>query len=160
MAQEELIATVTALLRLSRAQRALTERNRELEAAQEEAARTRAIAEQVLDLSIALTTAGTPREVADAVCRRAPAMFGAVGAIVARCAADGVHVELLGASDLADGVRAEWARFPWTRRFRSPTSSARARRSSSSRATTGWRATRRSHPSPNPAGIAPTPSRR
>ncbi len=109
---DELVASVGALLRLSRAQRSLSERNRELEAAQEEATRRHAVAEQVLALSIALSTAGTPREVADAVCLHASRMFGAAGAVIARRSADGAHVELLSATDMGDEVRSAWSRFP------------------------------------------------
>ncbi len=116
VAPEELLASVAALLRLSRAQRALTERNRELEAAHDEATRKRALAEQVLELSIALSTAGTPREVAEAVCSHATTMFGAAGAVIARRSSDGQHVELLAATELEEDVRAAWARFPLTAR--------------------------------------------
>jgi signal transduction histidine kinase len=109
---EELIANVRALLRLSRAERALHQRNLELEAATADAIYAKEIAERVLALSIALANATALDDVATAVVRHATSMFHAAGAVLTRHLPDSANLEILAASDMPEDVRASWRQFP------------------------------------------------
>jgi signal transduction histidine kinase/DNA-binding response OmpR family regulator len=109
---EELVAHVRALLRLSHTERALRERNVELETATQDADRARAIAERALALAVALSKVATPQEIAEAVIAHATAIFDAVGAVIVRHEAGTDELEILGADNMSPDVRSAWHRFP------------------------------------------------
>ena len=109
---DELVAQVRALLRLSRTERALRERNVELEMATRDAERARVIAERALALSVALSKIATPQEVAEAVIDHTRTIFDAVGAVIVRHEALTDELEILGADNMSDDVRSAWQRFP------------------------------------------------
>jgi signal transduction histidine kinase len=61
--------------------------------------------------STALSRATTEGEVAEAVVIHATAVFGAVGAVIARVSPDGEHLEIMSAGAMPDEIRDEWRRF-------------------------------------------------
>lgn len=109
---DELVAQVRALLRLSHTERALRERNIELEVATQDADRARAIAERALALAVTLSKVATPQEVAEAVIQHATMIFDAVGAVIVRHEAGTDELEILGADNMSHDVRSAWHRFP------------------------------------------------
>src|SRR6478672_6788331 len=109
---DELVAQVRALLRLSHTERALRERNVELEVATQDAERARTIAERALALAVTLSRVATPQEVAEAVIAHATMIFDAVGAVIVRHEAGTAELEILGADNMSIDVRSAWHRFP------------------------------------------------
>jgi signal transduction histidine kinase/DNA-binding response OmpR family regulator len=109
---EELVAHVSALLRLSRSERAAREHNRELQAAERQALRARTIAERSFALSVALSRPGTPLTVAMAVVEHATGIFDAAGVVLVRQRPEGEDLEILGAGDMPEQIEAEWRLFP------------------------------------------------
>ena len=109
---DELVAQVRALLRLSHTERALRERNVELEVATQDADRARLIAERALALAVTLSKVATPQQIAEAVIAHATAIFDAVGAVIVRHESGTDELEILGADNMSHDVRSAWHRFP------------------------------------------------
>jgi signal transduction histidine kinase len=74
--------------------------------------RRRRYQESLYSLTAALAQAISPSDVVGAVVGHAASAFGAVGSVIARRTADGLHVEILGADGMPSDVAREWARFP------------------------------------------------
>jgi PAS domain S-box-containing protein len=81
------------------------------EAVSRERRRTR-YQEALHSLTAALAQAMSPRDVVGAVVGHAASSFGAAGSVIARRAADGHHVEILGADGMPADVATQWAHFP------------------------------------------------
>ena len=79
-------------------------------AAAEHEATQRALRLQTL--SAALSMSATERDVSTAVVAHAPAVFGAVGVLVARLTSDRQQLEIVAADGLPEDVGNEWRRFP------------------------------------------------
>ena len=68
--------------------------------------------DSLLALFGALATACTPDEVAESMVVCAPAVFGAVGVVLAQLLEPGSHLEIMQAGDMPDDLRAQWRTIP------------------------------------------------